>query len=114
MKHLRTLYKESKDWNRQQSGGNIRKSPHFDTLDVILGCRDIVTCNKVQQAGMGKADKGASNGGESELSSAPSPTSSASGTVSELEIMKQKEQENKKVRAKKRPAAGSGSDSEED
>ena len=36
MKHLRTLYKESKDWNRRQSGGNLRKSPHFDALDAIL------------------------------------------------------------------------------
>ncbi len=53
---LRTLYKESRDWNRSQSGGNVCKSPHFDALDAILGCRDIVTCNRVQQTGMGKAD----------------------------------------------------------
>jgi len=114
MKHLRTLYKESRDWNRRQSGGNIRKSPHFDVLDAILGCRDIVTCNKVQQAGMGKANTGASNGGESELSSTSSPTPSASSSVSESEIMKRKERKNTKVRAKKRLVADSTSDSEED
>jgi len=114
MKHLRTLYKESRDWNRRQSGGNLHKSPHFDALDAILGCRDIVTCNKVQQAGMGKTDSEASNGGESELSSTPSPATSASSPVSESEITKRKERKNRKVRGKKRLAADSASDSEDD
>ena len=114
MKHLGTLYKESSDWNRRQSGGNLRKSPHFDALDAILGCRDIVTCNKIQQAGMRKADTGTSNDGESELSSTPSPTPSASSSVSESEITKRKERKNKKVRAKKRQDADSAFDSKDD
>ena len=91
MKHLRTLYKESRDWNRRQSGGNLHKSPHFDALDAILGYRDIVTCNKIQQAAMGKADVGTSNGGESVLNSTPSPSSSPSSLVSQSEITECKE-----------------------
>ena len=57
MKHLRTLYKENKDWNRRQFGGTPRKSPRFYVLDVILGAgRSGVTCNKVLQAGMETAN----------------------------------------------------------
>ena len=49
LKHLRNLYKEKKDWNRKQSGANIRKSPHYDAIDAVLGCRDVITCNKLRQ-----------------------------------------------------------------
>ena len=42
------LYKEKKDWNRKQSGGNIQKSPHYDVIDAVLGCRDVITCNKLR------------------------------------------------------------------
>ena len=44
LKHLKNLYKEKKDWNRKQSGGNIQKSPHYDALDAVLGC-----CNNLQK-----------------------------------------------------------------
>lgn len=95
MKHFQTLYKESKDWNPHQLGGNLRKSPHFDVLNAIPGCRDMVTCNKVQQAGMETASKEASNCGESphELRSTPFP-SSANSLVSDCETAKLKEQKN--------------------
>ena len=95
MKHLRTLYKESKDWNPHQLGGNLRKSPHFDVLNATPRCRDIVTCNRVQQASMETANKGASNCGESprELGSTPSP-SSANSLVSDCETGKLKERKN--------------------
>ena len=51
VKHLKNQYKEKKDWNRRQSGGNLRKSPHYDIIDSVLGYRDIITCNNVEQAG---------------------------------------------------------------
>jgi len=40
VKHLKNQYKEKKDWNRRQSGGNLRKSPHYDIMDSSRGCRD--------------------------------------------------------------------------
>ena len=48
LKHLKNLYKEKIDWNHKQSGGNIQKSPHYDAIDVVLGCRDVITCNKLR------------------------------------------------------------------
>ena len=43
--------KQAKDWNSKQSGGNRRKSAHYDEIDEVLGCRDIVTLQNVQEAG---------------------------------------------------------------
>ncbi|CAH3114389.1 unnamed protein product [Pocillopora meandrina] len=33
IKYLIDKYKEKKDWNRNQSGGNLRKSPFYDEID---------------------------------------------------------------------------------
>lgn len=52
VKHLKNQYKDKKDWNRRQSGGNLRKSPHYDQINAVLGCRDIITCSNVEQAGI--------------------------------------------------------------
>ena len=52
VKHLKNQYKDKKDWNRRQSGGNLRKSPHYDQIDAVLGCRDIITCSNIEQAGI--------------------------------------------------------------
>lgn len=43
MKYLVDRYKQAKDWNSKQSEGNGRKSAHYDEIDEVLGCRDIVT-----------------------------------------------------------------------
>ena len=51
MKYLVDRYKQAKDWNSKQSGGNRRKSAHYDEIDEVLGCRDIVTLQNVQEAG---------------------------------------------------------------
>ena len=45
-------YKDAKDWNSKQSGGNLKKSPFYDEIDVILGCRDLLTLPHVAQAGV--------------------------------------------------------------
>ena len=49
MRYLIDKYKNAKDWNRNQSGGHFRKSPHFDIIDSILGTRDIVTLDHVEE-----------------------------------------------------------------
>ena len=49
MRYLIDKYKNAKDWNRNQSGGHFRKSPHFDVVDSILGTRDIVTFDNVEE-----------------------------------------------------------------
>ena len=53
MKYLVDRYKQAKDWNSKQSGGNRKKSAHYDEIDElsVLGCRDIVTLQNVQEAG---------------------------------------------------------------
>ena len=51
MKYLVDRCEQAKDWNSKQSGGNRRKSAHYDEIDEVLGCRDIVTLQNVQEAG---------------------------------------------------------------
>ena len=51
IKFLIDGYKENKDWNRNQTGGNLRKSIFYDEIDAVLGCRDAVTLKQVQEAG---------------------------------------------------------------
>ena len=73
VKHLKNQYKDKKDWNRRQSGGNLRKSLHYDQIDAVLGCCDIITCSNVEQTGI-QQPKTSQNGGSS---SEDSPTASA-------------------------------------
>ena len=42
VKHLKNHYKDKKDWNQRQSGGNLQKRPHYDQIDAVLGCHDII------------------------------------------------------------------------
>ena len=51
IKYLIDAYKEKKEWNRNQTGGKLRKSIFYDEIDAILGCRDAVTLKHVQEAG---------------------------------------------------------------
>ena len=78
LKHLKNLYKEKKDWNRKQSGGNIQKSPHYDAIDAVLGCRDVITCNKLRQARITMPEPALDAKQTPEGSSTPSPTTSSS------------------------------------
>ena len=78
VKPLKNQYKEKKDWNRRQSGGNLRKSPHYDIIDSVLGCRDIITCNNVEQAGTQAAQNCRSSENSPVTSSAEAPSSSSS------------------------------------
>ena len=50
MKYHVDRYKQAKDWNSKQSGGNRWKSAHYDEIYEVLGCRDIVTLQNVQKA----------------------------------------------------------------
>ena len=48
IKYLIDAHKENKkEWKRNQTGGNLRKSIFYDEIDAVLGCRDAVT----QEAG---------------------------------------------------------------
>ena len=53
IKYLIGRYKICKDWytNSKQTGGHLRKSAHFDEIDAVMGCRDIVTLSNVKEAG---------------------------------------------------------------
>ena len=78
LKHLKNLYKEKKDWNRKQSGENIQKSPHYHAIDAVLGCRDVITCNKLRQVGIPTPEPALDAEQTPEGSSTPSPTTSSS------------------------------------
>ncbi len=51
MKYLIDLYKERKEWNKNQTGGGLRKSVLYDEIDAVLGCRDVVTLPHVLETG---------------------------------------------------------------
>jgi len=51
IKYIIDAYKERKEWNRNQTGGSLRKSVSYDEIDAVLGCHDIVTLKNVQEAG---------------------------------------------------------------
>ena len=91
VKHLKNQYKEKKDWNRRQSGGNLRKSPHYNINDSVFGCRDIITCNSVEQAGTQAAQNSRSSKNSPETSSAEAPSSSATPTTAVCSVARRRE-----------------------
>ena len=78
VKHLKNQYKGKKDWNHRQSGWNLRKSPHYDIGDSVLGCRDIIVCNNVEKAGTQAAENSRSSESNPETSFAEALSSSSS------------------------------------
>ena len=107
LKHLKNLYKEKKDWNRKQSGGNIQKSPHFHAIDAVLGCRDVITCNKLRQVRIPTPEPGLDAEQTPEGSSTPSPTTSSStNSESSAETTHCKERKNLLKATQRRKASG--------
>ena len=87
MKYLVDKYKEKKDWNRKQSGGSLWKSPFYDEIDSVLGVRDAVTFENVEEV----QDSPESSTSSSSCKDDTSPTS-------EIENGAQKRKERKKRR----------------
>ena len=52
IKYIIEQHKNTKDWNKNQTGGSLRKSVYYDKVDKILGCRDVVTFDHVAEAGI--------------------------------------------------------------
>ena len=52
IKYIIERYKNAKDWNKNQTGGSLRKSVYYDEVDKILGCREVVTFDHVAEAGI--------------------------------------------------------------
>ncbi|XP_020893551.1 uncharacterized protein LOC110232675 [Exaiptasia diaphana] len=72
MKYLVDLYKAKRDWNKNQTGGPLRKSIFYDEIDEVLGCRDSVTFAHVKET-----DATASSNSSTSTSTANSPASTA-------------------------------------
>ncbi|XP_022795551.1 uncharacterized protein LOC111346061 [Stylophora pistillata] len=72
IKYLIDKYKEKKDWNRNQSGGNLRKSPFYDEIDEVLGCRDFVTFSNVKESAVVSPNASTSSASTSASTSASS------------------------------------------
>ena len=51
IEYLTKHYKNCKDRNSKQTGGHLRNSAHFDKIDAVMGCRDILTLSNVKEAG---------------------------------------------------------------
>ena len=78
IKCLIDKYKEKNDWNRNQSGGNLRKSPFYDEIDEVLGCRDFVTFSNVKESAVVSPDASTSS---ASTSASTSTSSSPKGSV---------------------------------
>ena len=96
---------------------NLRKSPHYDIIDSVLGCCDTITCNNVEQAGTQAAQNSRSSENSPETSSAEAPSSSSSAgcatpTTAVCSVARRRER--KKVKGQKRPARVDDSNSEDD
>ena len=78
IKYIIERYKNAKDWNKNQTGGSLRKSVYYDEIDKILGCRDVVTFNHVAEAGISGESATEINAGPSvttgEISTSSSPS----------------------------------------
>ena len=116
VKHLKGLYRERKDWNHRQSGGNIRKSPHYDLLDSILGCREGMNFSNVEQTGL--TDSNCST--PTERSPTPLSTSGSSSSSKETsdtpttsQGRASRSERKKRAKSNKRRSAGVESDDKE-
>ena len=83
IKYLIDKYKEKKDWNRKQSGGNLKKSPFYDEIDEVLGCRDFVTFNNVKESAVPSPNASTASAGASTNTSA---SSSPKGSVTDSDV----------------------------
>lgn len=63
MKYLKDRFKEAKDHNRNQTGGDRKTSPFYEEIDSVLGCRYIVTFSHVEESSS-SASSSSSQGNE--------------------------------------------------
>ena len=84
IKDLIDKYKEKKDWNCNQSGGNLRKSPFYDEIDKVLGCRDFVTFSNVEESAVVSPNASTSS---ASTSASISASSSPKGSVVDSDVV---------------------------
>ena len=51
IRYLKEQFKKASDWNRRQTGGNRKTSPHYEKISEIMGKKDSVTFKHVISAG---------------------------------------------------------------
>lgn len=83
IKYLIDKYKEKKDWNCNRSGGNLRKSPFYDEIDEVLGCRDFVRFNNVKESAVPSPNASTASAGTGASTSA---SSSPKGSVTDNDV----------------------------
>ena len=87
-----------------------QRKPHYDAIDAVLGCRDVITCNKLRQVGITTPEPALDAEQTPEGSSTPSPaTSSSTNSESSAETTRRKERKNRRKRTR-----AAESDSEEE
>ena len=83
IKYLIDKYKEKKDWNCKQGGGNLKKSPFYDEIGEVLGCRDFVTFNNVKESAVPSPNASTASAGANASTSA---SSSPKGSVKDSDV----------------------------
>ena len=78
IKYIIEQYKNAKDWNKNQTGGSLRKSVYYDKVNKILGCRNVVTFDHVAEAGISSNSATEINAGSSDTTGEISTSSSPS------------------------------------
>lgn len=73
---LNRCVQRKKEWNKNQTSGNLRKSVFYDEIDAVLGCRDVVTLQHVLETG--DSTTGTSSDGDSPLNLSTELSSSSS------------------------------------
>ena len=109
IKYIIERYRNAKDWNKNQTGGSLRKSVNYDKVDKILGCRDVVTFNHVAEAGISSESATEINAGPSDTTGEISTSSSPSFPETPAERIRASK---KGKRASKRKAPDNESDDE--
>ena len=106
VKYLVDRYKKAKDWNKNQSGENLKTMPFYDKIDQVLGCRDIVTLKNVFETQSAHSSYNSSSEGAGVTSGQEEPPKETPSTAG------QKAQRSQRKKSRKR-AAEEGIEDEE-
>ena len=108
IKYIIDAYKEWKKWNRNQTGNSLRKSVFYDESDAVLGCRDIVTSQNVQEAGDTSSTTSCSADSESPLNVSAESSIEIEPKESALPLKSRLERKKGQGKRKRKPVDADG------
>ena len=108
IKYIIDAYKERKEWNRNQTGGSLRKSVFYEEIDAVLGCRDFVTLKNVHEAGNSSSTTPRSADSESPLNVSVESSSAIEPKESVLPLKSRLERKKGQGKRKRQPEDADG------